>query len=60
LTLRNYYVTFRPQFGADKMLGTGADAPPCSPSYAGGCNQGWGIGGKMSVSDHFKISDSLT
>jgi len=34
LTFRNYYVTFRPQFGAPKTLRPGADVPPCTPSYA--------------------------
>jgi len=29
LKSRNYCVTFRPQFGAPKMLRPGADVPPC-------------------------------
>jgi len=31
LSIRNYYVTFSPQFGAPKILDLGADALPCSP-----------------------------
>jgi len=28
---RNNYITFRPQFGAPKILRTGADVPLCTP-----------------------------
>jgi len=32
LTFRNKNVTFRPQFGAPKVLRPGADVHPCPPS----------------------------